>query len=71
MMSTCGYLLVPGQNQLVNIPPHLMFYAPYATAKDIGSPPAAANMPRIIREGQPDAYIIVVPLRPKTGAAAN
>jgi hypothetical protein len=49
------------KNQLIHIPPHLMFYAPYATDKDIGSPPPAANMPHLIRAGQPDAYIIVVP----------
>jgi hypothetical protein len=61
MMSDKGYLLVPGTNKLVPIPPHLMFYAPYATEKDIGSPPAARNMPRVIRPGQPDAYIIVIP----------
>src|SRR5580692_9164634 len=61
MMSDRGYLLVPGSNKLVHIPPHLMFYAPYATDKDIGSPPDAANMPRVIRPGQPDAYIIVIP----------
>ncbi|HEY6265715.1 MAG TPA: hypothetical protein VIW93_12995 [Candidatus Acidoferrum sp.] len=61
MMSDRGYLLVPGTNKLVHIPPHLMFYAPYATDKDIGSPPGAANMPRVIRAGQPDAYIIVIP----------
>lgn len=61
MMSDRGYLLVPGTNKLVRIPPHLMFYAPYATDKDIGSPPGAANMPRVIRPGQPDAYIIVIP----------
>ena len=61
MMSDRGYLLDPGTNQLVRIPPHLMFYAPFATDKDIGSPPAARNMPRVIRPGQPDAYIIVVP----------
>ena len=61
MMSDRGYLLVPGSNKLVHIPPHLMFYAPYATDKDIGSPPGAANMPRVIRPGQPDAYIIVIP----------
>jgi len=59
MMSDHGTLLVEGK--LVHIPPHLMFYAPYATDKDIGSPPAAANMPHLIRPGQPDAYIIVVP----------
>jgi hypothetical protein len=61
MMSDKTYLLVPGTNKMVAIPPHLMFYAPYATDKDIGSPPAARNMPRVIRPGQPDAYIIVIP----------
>jgi hypothetical protein len=61
MMSDKGYLLVPEAKKLVAIPPHLMFYAPYATDKDIGSPPGARNMPRVIRPGQPDAYIIVIP----------
>jgi hypothetical protein len=37
-----------------------MFYAPYVTDKDIGSPPSARNMPRVLRAGQPDAYIIVM-----------
>jgi hypothetical protein len=59
MLSENGFLLVSG-NKLVRIPPHLMFYAPYATDKDIGSPPSAANMPRLLRAGQPDAYIIVM-----------
>ncbi len=61
MMSDQGFLLIPSVNKIVPLPPHLMFYAPYATDKDIGTPPATANMPRIIRPGQPDAYIIVVP----------
>jgi hypothetical protein len=61
MMSDSGLLYIAEKNQLVHIPPHLMFYAPYATDKDIGSPPSAANMPHLIRAGQPDAYIIVVP----------
>lgn len=60
MMSDNGVLLVGG-NKLVKIPPHLMFYAPYASDTDIGSPPAGADMPRVIRAGQPDAYIIVMP----------
>ena len=29
--------------------------------KDLGSLPAARNMPRVIRPGRPDAYIIVIP----------
>jgi hypothetical protein len=61
MMSDSGVLYIAEKNLLVHIPPHLMFYAPYATDKDIGSPPPAANMPHVIRAGQPDAYIIVVP----------
>jgi hypothetical protein len=61
MLSEQGYLLVPGTNRLVQIPPHLMFYAPYATDQDIGSPPSGANMPHLIRAGQPDAVVIVIP----------
>jgi hypothetical protein len=49
------------QDKIVHVPPHVMFYAPYATEKDIGSPPPSVNMPRLIRAGQPDAYIIVFP----------
>jgi hypothetical protein len=61
MMSDQGYLFVPDAKRVIRIPPHLMFYAPYATDKDIGSPPARADMPKLIRPGQPDAYIIVIP----------
>jgi len=63
MMSDAGYLYIAEQNKVVRIPGHLMFYAPYATDKDLGSPPPAANMPHLIRAGQPDAYIIVVPAK--------
>jgi len=61
MMSDSGVLYIAEKNVLVHIPPHLMFYAPYATDKDLGSPPPAANMPHLIRAGRPDAYIIVIP----------
>jgi hypothetical protein len=67
MMSDDVYILIPGTNQIAHVPPHLMFYAPYATDKDIGSPPAAMNMPHLIRAGQPDAYIIVVPAAAQPG----
>ncbi|MGC2195462.1 MAG: hypothetical protein WA628_12365 [Terriglobales bacterium] len=65
MMSEQGVLFISSNNQMVHIPPHLMFYAPYATDKDIGSPPAAANMPHLIRAGQPDAVVIVIPRQGK------
>lgn len=60
MLSENTFILVSG-SKLAHVPPHLMFYAPYATDKDLGSPPPGLNMPRVIREGQPDAYMIVFP----------
>lgn len=57
MLSDSIFLFV--NNKIIKAPAHLMFYAPYATDKDIGSPGAGLNMPRVIRAGQPDAYIIV------------
>lgn len=59
MMSDKIFLYI--NNKLIHGPAHLMFYAPYATEKDIGSPPGGRNMPHLIRAGQPDAYIIVLP----------
>jgi hypothetical protein len=61
MMSEHVYLFVTWNTELIHFPPHLMFYAPYATEKDLGSPPASANMAHLIKAGQPDAYIIVIP----------
>jgi hypothetical protein len=61
MMSPSVYIYIAEKDVVVHVPPHLMFYAPYATDKDIGDPAPAANMPHLIRAGQPDAYIIVVP----------
>ena len=59
MLSDDVYIAVG--DKIVHGPPHLMFYAPYATDKDIGSPPPGIGMPHLIRAGQPDAYIIVIP----------
>ncbi len=64
MMSDQAYILIPSAQKIVHVPPHLMFYAPYAKDGDIGSPPASASMPHLIRAGQPDAYIIVMPAPP-------
>jgi len=58
MLSDHIYLLI--ENKVIHAAPHLMFYAPYSTEQDIGSPPAA-GMPHVIRPGQPDAYIVVMP----------
>jgi hypothetical protein len=59
MLSDSIFLMM--NDRILHAPPHLMFYAPYATEKDLGSPPPARNMPRLIRAGQPDAYMVVMP----------
>ena len=61
MMSEHNHVLRPDTHQIIHFSPHLMFYAPYMTEADLGSPPSARNMPFIVHEGQPDALIIVVP----------
>jgi hypothetical protein len=47
-------------NKIINVPPHLMFYAPYATQKDFGDF-VGPHVPYVVLEGRPDAYIIVSP----------
>jgi hypothetical protein len=45
-------------------PPHLMFYAPYATNADLGINPAhvgTTDGPWILGQGSPIAYVIVMP----------
>jgi hypothetical protein len=58
MLSPHNYVFDPGQKKIVHFPGHLMFYAPYATAKEVGTGPGA---PYIVAPGTPHALMIVVP----------
>ena len=58
MLSSYNYVFDPGQKRVVHFPGHLMFYAPYATAKEIGEGPGA---PYIVAPGTPHALLVVVP----------
>jgi hypothetical protein len=46
--------------KIIHAPPHLMFYAPYATQKDFGEF-VGPHVPYVVLEGRPDAYLIVNP----------
>jgi hypothetical protein len=46
--------------KVIHYVPHVMFYAPYLTSKDIGSPGKDANVPWILHEGSPHAYLMIV-----------
>ena len=58
MLSEHNYVFDPERKAIIHFPGHLMFYAPYATAKDVGSGPGA---PYIVAPGTPHALMIVVP----------
>jgi hypothetical protein len=58
MLSAHNYVFDPERKQVVHFPGHLMFYAPYATQKDVGSGPGA---PYIVAPGTAQALMIVVP----------
>jgi hypothetical protein len=58
MLSAYNYVFDPERKEIIHFPGHLMFYAPYATQKDIGSGPGA---PYIVAPGTPHALLIVVP----------
>ena len=58
MLSNNNYVFDPERGKIIHFPGHLMFYAPYATQKDVGSGPGA---PYIVAPGTPHALMIVVP----------
>lgn len=60
MLSAHNYVFDPGRQAVIHFPGHLMFYAPYATQKDVGSGPGA---PYIVAPGTPHALMIVIPAR--------
>jgi hypothetical protein len=60
MLSAYNYVLNPETKTIIHFPGHLMFYAPYATEKTVGSGEGA---PYIVHPGEPDALIIVVPAK--------
>ena len=58
MLSAHNYVFDPERKQIIHFPGHLMFYAPYATEKEVGTGPGA---PYIVAPGTPHALMIVVP----------
>jgi hypothetical protein len=60
MLSDFNYVFDPGAQQVIHFPGHLMFYAPYATAKEVGEGPGA---PYLTHPGHPDNLMVVVPAR--------
>jgi hypothetical protein len=54
----------PETGRPVSVPPHVMFYAPYMTAKDLGYD-GGPTVPFLVLAGTPEAMMIVVPGPPQ------
>lgn len=60
MMSDENWVFDPESKKIIHFPGHLMFYAPYMTAKDLGYE-KEAPLPYLVHPGGPDTLMIVVP----------
>jgi hypothetical protein len=58
MMSDHNFVFDPEEKKVIRFPGHIMFYAPYLTAKDVGEGPGA---PYLTHPGAPDNVMVVVP----------
>jgi hypothetical protein len=62
MLSSENYLYNPETKKSGPFPGHLMFYAPYMTAKDFGYSAVSSSMqPYLVEPGKPNAMLVVVP----------
>jgi hypothetical protein len=64
MMSNENYIYDDQSKESGYVPPHLMFYAPYKTAKDLGYESISPTMvPHLTQPGAPEALLVVAPAR--------
>jgi hypothetical protein len=67
MMSSENYLYDPNTKESGWVPGHLMFYAPYMTAKDVGYESVSPTMvPYLVLPGEPEALLVIAPARAKS-----
>jgi hypothetical protein len=65
MMSSENYVYDSQSKESGFVPPHLMFYAPYKTAKDVGYESLSPTMvPYLTEPGEPEALIVVAAEKP-------
>lgn len=60
MLSPNNRVYDPDAQKVISFPGHLMFYAPYATEKEVGSGPGALYL---VNPGRPDTLMIVIPAK--------
>ncbi|MGA7634445.1 MAG: hypothetical protein WCB11_27090 [Terriglobales bacterium] len=72
MMSTENYFYNPDSKQWGAVPSHVMFYAPYLTAKDLGYDSISPTMvPYLTQPGDPESLLIVAVRRPPQPSSSD
>jgi hypothetical protein len=70
MMSSENYVYDDNSKQSGWVPPHLMFYAAYKSAKDVGYESVSSTMvPNLVLPGQPEALLVIAPAGAKVTPA--
>jgi hypothetical protein len=72
MMSDENYVYDSQSKKSGFVPPHLMFYAPYKTAKDVGYESISPTMvPYLTQAGEPEGLIVVEAKKPPLDSSSS
>ncbi len=72
MMSSENYFYDSNAKKWGTVPPHLMFYAPYKTAQDLGYDSISPTMvPYLTVPGSPEALIVVAAQKPSQDSSSG
>ena len=72
MMSNENYVYDDQSKESGFVSPHLMFYAPYKTAKDVGYESISPTMvPYLTQPGSPEALIVVATEKPRHDSSSG
>jgi hypothetical protein len=71
MMSTENYFYSSDAKQWGTVPPHLMFYAPYKTAKDLGYESISPTTVPFLTNPGPEGLLVVEPKKPPQDSSSG
>jgi hypothetical protein len=71
MMSTENYFYDSDAKRWGTVPPHLMFYAPYETAKDAGYESISPTMVPYLTGDGPEGLLVVVAKKPRQDSSSG
>ncbi len=71
MLSTENYFYRSGAKKWGTVPPHVMFYAPYKTAKDVGYESVSPTMVPSLTGDGPETLLVVGAEKPPQDSSSG